>query len=209
MRRILAHPFFNLEFTVKVPIISPPPFSTLAQPLESEQLIDRHILENLTTLFRGIPRRDIVKALLSLEKTWEKAFYHLLKDYAERKSEEYGNGMSFLDYAGREEPIIMSTSLARNRSSLQSSGPSDKIKARSSAISVPSGADETQRLLNMEPTPSPGHCTEEVIGCQKSLPPSVTNATATSSLSSSSPRRRSRVGIGGPRPQSISELPDG
>src|SRR5260370_3197749 len=132
MRRSLAHPFFNLEFTVKVAIISPPPFSALARPLESELRIDHRILENLTTLFRGIPQRDIVKALLSPEKTWEKAFYHLLKDYAERQSEEYGNEMSFLDYTGKEEPIIMSASLAKNRSSLQSSGPSDTIKSMSS-----------------------------------------------------------------------------
>ena len=210
MRRILAHPFFNLEFTVKVPIISPPPFSSLARPVELESLINRPILENLTTLFRGIPQRDIVKSLLSPEKTWEKAFYHLLKDYAERQSEEYGNEMSFLDYTGKEEPIIMSASLARNRSSVQGSGPSDTFKARSMAALVPSGAYESQLLLNTDPAPSPdpSSCSEEVQGGQKFLPPNPTRVAAPSNSSSSS-HRRSRVEIGGPRPQSISEVSDG
>ncbi|KAF8317788.1 uncharacterized protein EI90DRAFT_3084997 [Cantharellus anzutake] len=208
MRRILAHPFFNLEFTVKVPLISPPPFSALARPLESESHIDLLILENLTTLFRGVSQREIVKSLVSPEKTWEKAFYHLLKDYAERQSEEYGNGMSFIDPTGKEDPIIMSTSLARNRSSLQSNGPNGTIKARYAASSVSASPDQARYTLRENSIPSESVNRSE--GTKASLGSVAQHAARVDSAStSSSSRRWSRADIGGPRPRSISEVPDG
>lgn len=99
MSNIIKHPFFHLSLSPNLPKFVSPSFSDAARVIASEDLIERPILENLTTLFRKVPQREIVAQLLSEKRTWEKAFYFLLKDYQERQEEEYGHGMSFLDYS--------------------------------------------------------------------------------------------------------------
>src|ERR1700712_1857344 len=118
MRDIIKHPFFNLSMNPNLLKFISPSFSDAARVIASEELIERSILENLTTLFRKVPQREIIAQLLSERRTWEKAFYFLLKDYQERQQEEYGHGMSFTDYTGKEEPSV--TDMQRKRRSATS-----------------------------------------------------------------------------------------
>lgn len=134
MREIIKHPFFNLSTSPNVPKIISPSFSDAARVIASEDLIERPILENLTTLFRKVPQREIVAQLLSEKRTWEKAFYFLLKDYQERQQEEYGHGMSFTDFTGKEEPNITDMQRKRMSATNMQMGPHGTIRAANAPI---------------------------------------------------------------------------
>lgn len=72
-------------------------------------------------------RTEIIAKLLAPESGWEKSFYFLLKEYQERQSEEYGHGMNFVEFTGREEPTI--TKMHRKRLSQNPTGPTGTIRA--------------------------------------------------------------------------------
>ncbi|KAF9518987.1 hypothetical protein BS47DRAFT_119079 [Hydnum rufescens UP504] len=151
MSGIISHPFFNLEFTTQFPILAPPPFYTIAKTIESIHLIDRKILDNLTTLFRGLPQREIINALLSETKTWEKAFYHLLKEYHERQSEEYGHGMSFVDFTPKDELQVVSS---RGRyQNLDEYRPTSTIEGSDQKSSIPATPKPRGRPVNGNESP--------------------------------------------------------
>ncbi|GAA6039873.1 hypothetical protein JCM8097_006773 [Rhodosporidiobolus ruineniae] len=67
----------------------PPNVAQIAQPVRSKEDIDPEILNNLKTLWQGAKEADIVKELLSPEKTWEKVFYCLLYRYRTRSLENF------------------------------------------------------------------------------------------------------------------------
>ncbi|KAJ9110869.1 hypothetical protein QFC19_001378 [Naganishia cerealis] len=71
------------------PLVSPPSLDEVERPVNSEAEIDPDILGNLKTLWHGAPDEAIIEALLSKEKTWEKAIYHLLIKYRTRHLENY------------------------------------------------------------------------------------------------------------------------
>lgn len=51
------------------------------RPIESESMIDAELLRNLCILFHNCPEEQVVKCLLSPEKSPEKMFYYLLMKY--------------------------------------------------------------------------------------------------------------------------------
>ncbi|KAJ9118609.1 hypothetical protein QFC22_003829 [Naganishia vaughanmartiniae] len=71
------------------PLVSPPSLDEVERPVNSEAEIDPDILGNLKTLWHGAPDEAIIEALMSKEKTWEKAIYHLLIKYRTRHLENY------------------------------------------------------------------------------------------------------------------------
>jgi hypothetical protein len=194
MSGIISHPFFNLEFTTQFPILAPPPFYTIAKTIESIHLIDRKILDNLTTLFRGLPQREIINALLSETKTWEKAFYHLLKEYHERQSEEYGHGMSFVDFTPKEELQVVSSKGRyqhlgeyRPMSTIESSDEKSSIPAK--PRNRPANGNEVGERPDAER--------------RSILTPLATRAAPSPAF----PTRRHRSAMVGPRPHSIAGSP--
>lgn len=92
MPEILSHPFFVSAAPKGIPgrtLIPPPSLDEVERPVNSAEEIEEDIMGNLKTLWHGAPDEDIIKALLSPEKTWEKAIYHLLIKYRNRHLENY------------------------------------------------------------------------------------------------------------------------
>lgn len=151
MKGIIKHPFFNMNTPGVPPQIVNPSFHDAARIIPSEQHIDRNILENITTLYRKIPQDEIIARLLSEKRTWEKVFYFLLKEYHERQSEEYGHGMSFVDYTVGNGHTAMD--MHRKMQPRFSAGPTGTIKVRSSDLS-PSSRPTTPRPQHRQPSPA-------------------------------------------------------
>lgn len=88
---ILKHPFYLSRplRPMKVPVIPPPSLEEVEKPVKSEDEIDTDIFRNLQILWHGAPDGEIIKALLSDEKTWEKAVYSLLMKYRLKQLENY------------------------------------------------------------------------------------------------------------------------
>lgn len=91
MPEIMAHPFFirsppRLAGGRELP--TPLALDTMARPVPVHD-IDPDIMANLRTLWHGATQGEIYKALMSPEKTWEKAIYHLLVKYRNRHLENY------------------------------------------------------------------------------------------------------------------------
>ncbi|KAG9041278.1 hypothetical protein FS837_012477 [Tulasnella sp. UAMH 9824] len=88
---ILNHPFYlsRAPRPMKSPVIPPPTLEEVEKPIKSEDEIDTDIFRNLQVLWHGAPDEEIIKALLSDEKTWEKAVYSLLMKYRLKQLENY------------------------------------------------------------------------------------------------------------------------
>ncbi|KAI5451312.1 serine/threonine-protein kinase gin4 [Naganishia albida] len=92
MPEILAHKWFTSQAVREIPgrpLVSPPSLDEVERPVNSAEEVDPDILGNLKTLWHGAPDEAIIEALLSKEKTWEKAIYHLLIKYRSRRLENY------------------------------------------------------------------------------------------------------------------------
>ncbi|WVQ98704.1 hypothetical protein IAU59_005835 [Kwoniella sp. CBS 9459] len=93
MNDIMRHPFCQRKQDTdsgrRINLVEPPRLEEIARPVKSEREIDRDILRNLRTLWNGTSEREIVKSLLSNEKTWEKAFYFLLLQYRNKHLENF------------------------------------------------------------------------------------------------------------------------
>ncbi|OCF36519.1 CAMK/CAMKL/GIN4 protein kinase [Kwoniella heveanensis BCC8398] len=93
MNEIMRHPFCQRKQDTdsgrRINLVEPPRLEEIARPVKSEREIDRDILRNLRTLWNGTSEREIVKSLLSNEKTWEKAFYFLLLQYRNKHLENF------------------------------------------------------------------------------------------------------------------------
>ncbi|CAE6480882.1 unnamed protein product [Rhizoctonia solani] len=89
IRQIFRHAFFKGP-TSRIFINPPPPsLQELAMPIGQSERIERVYLENLVLLFHKSPL-DIQRALRAQNPSWEKAFLYLLRRYAERVRENYG-----------------------------------------------------------------------------------------------------------------------
>ncbi|BEJ16684.1 hypothetical protein CspHIS471_0600850 [Cutaneotrichosporon sp. HIS471] len=91
MAEIMAHPFFRsraprLMGGRQMPV--PPSLDVMARPVRAED-IDVDLMCNLKTLWHAMSEEEIYQSLLSKEKTWEKAVYHLLVQYRSRHLEQY------------------------------------------------------------------------------------------------------------------------
>ncbi|GAA5843224.1 hypothetical protein JCM3766R1_006629 [Sporobolomyces carnicolor] len=92
MEEIQAHPWVTrnpprLIYGSAPP--APPDVGQIARPVGSRDDVDPEILQNLKTLWQGAKEDDIVRELLSKEKTWEKVFYCLLYRYRTRNLENF------------------------------------------------------------------------------------------------------------------------
>ncbi|CAE7224036.1 unnamed protein product [Rhizoctonia solani] len=88
IRDIFRHPFFKGP-TNRIFINPPPPsLDELALPIGHER-IERAYVDNLVLLFHKSPG-EIEHALRAKKPSWEKAFLYLLRRYAERVRENYG-----------------------------------------------------------------------------------------------------------------------
>lgn len=91
MAEIVRHPFFcshapRLVGGRELPM--PPSLDIMARPVAASE-IEPEIMKNLKTLWHGASDNEIYGALMSPEKTWEKAIYHLLIKYRDRHLENY------------------------------------------------------------------------------------------------------------------------
>lgn len=68
---------------------APPSLEQIERPVASRDEIDRDILSNLCTLWSNAAEDEIVTALMSPQKTWEKVFYTLLIRYRTRNLENF------------------------------------------------------------------------------------------------------------------------
>lgn len=92
MAEIQAHPWMTRRPSRSIhgaPPYIPPSISQIDHPVASRRDVDPDILSNLRTLWNGAAEADIVDALLSPEKTWEKVFYTLLCKYRTRNLENF------------------------------------------------------------------------------------------------------------------------
>ena len=92
MPDILQHPFFVSRSPRPIPgraLVSPPTLDEVERPVNSPDEIDEDIMGNLKTLWSGASDDEIIAALMSKDKTWEKAIYHLLVKYRSKHLENY------------------------------------------------------------------------------------------------------------------------
>ncbi|GAA6064411.1 hypothetical protein JCM10212_001235 [Sporobolomyces blumeae] len=92
MEEIQAHPWMTRKPPRMIhgsPPPAPPDVSQIARPVGSREDVDPEILQNLKTLWQGTQEDDIVRELLSREKTWEKVFYCLLYKYRTQNLENF------------------------------------------------------------------------------------------------------------------------
>ena len=176
------------------PQIVNPSFQDAYRIIPSVDHIDRNILENITTLYRKIPQDEIIARLLSERRNWEKVFYFLLKDYHERQSEEYGHGMTFVDYTIGQGRAPTNTH-RKTHSQSSHTGPTGTIKGRpadSSHTAGPTRHHHRQASL----APATPH-TKGSPRSDRSSP--VATRAAPPSPGDDSPRRQRAV-VSGPRP---------
>ncbi|WOO84664.1 Serine/threonine-protein kinase HSL1 [Vanrija pseudolonga] len=91
MAEIISHTFFQSRLprlTGGRRLPAPPSLADMARPVSAQE-IDPDILSNLKTLWHGATDSQIYSELMSSEKTWEKAIYHLLVKYRNRHLENY------------------------------------------------------------------------------------------------------------------------
>lgn len=85
---ILKHPFYTSQ-PLKVAPYEVPTLDQLARPLASAADIDQDILANLRTLWRDVSDKQLIENLTNDKNTWDKAVYHLLVRYRDRRLENY------------------------------------------------------------------------------------------------------------------------
>ncbi|CUA69990.1 hypothetical protein RSOLAG22IIIB_08832 [Rhizoctonia solani] len=99
VRQIFRHPFFKGP-TSRIFINPPPPsLEELAMPIGQTERIERVYIENLVLLFHKSPS-ELEYALRAKNPSWEKAFLYLLRRYAERVRENYGEDGEYEEPAG-------------------------------------------------------------------------------------------------------------
>ncbi|CAE6520067.1 unnamed protein product [Rhizoctonia solani] len=114
IRQIFRHPFFNRQ-TNRLFINPPPPsLEELSLPIGQTERIERAYLDNLVLLFHKSPV-EIVHALRAMEPSWEKAFLYLLRQYAERVRENYGEDGEEEYYAPIIFANVANSAVARRR----------------------------------------------------------------------------------------------
>lgn len=90
MEDILTHPLILKYKRAKGPKLPrAPTHQQLGRPVNSVNDIDREILRNLQTLWRGAPKELIIQKLLDSEQNPEKTFYLLLLKYRHDRLENY------------------------------------------------------------------------------------------------------------------------
>ncbi|SCZ93314.1 BZ3500_MvSof-1268-A1-R1_Chr6-2g08603 [Microbotryum saponariae] len=117
------------------PTFVPPSIDSIDHPVASRREIDMEILANLKTLWNGAAEEDIIQALLSSEKSWEKVFYCLLYKYRTRNLENFNMDDEEIyrppKKADREkQQHVVSSGATANRSR----------RSRSSSFNVAAGA---------------------------------------------------------------------
>lgn len=98
IEQILAHPLLR-KFPNSIDLSSPSHNNLLRsniRPIESADMIDPELLRNLCILFHNCPEDQIVKCLLSPEKSSEKMFYYLLMKYRNDHL-AYSNAANYAD----------------------------------------------------------------------------------------------------------------
>lgn len=106
MPEIMAHPFFRSRaprLTGGQEMPAPPSLVVLARPVRAED-IDIDLMSNLKTLWHSLSDEEIYASLLSQEKTWEKAIYHLLVQYRSRHLEHYNMDDDSDDDGDHDQP---------------------------------------------------------------------------------------------------------
>ena len=90
MAEILDHPLLKKHKKKQLPRMPrAPTYEELSRPVQNVNEIDREILKNLQTLWRGTPREVIMDRLLAPERNTEKTFYCLLLKYRHDRLENY------------------------------------------------------------------------------------------------------------------------
>ncbi|KAG8695982.1 hypothetical protein FRC11_001059, partial [Ceratobasidium sp. 423] len=119
IQQIFKHPFFNGQ-TNRLFINPPPPsLEELSLPIGQSERIERAYLDNLVLLFHKSPV-EIEHALRTMEPSWEKAFLYLLRQYAERVRENYGEDGEDEEPVRSEPPMgvfadVTNSAVARRR----------------------------------------------------------------------------------------------
>ncbi|KAJ3515531.1 hypothetical protein NLJ89_g1704 [Agrocybe chaxingu] len=88
MPEIMRHPFF-LSQPLKNPksMSSGLKIDSIAHPIRSRSAIDPDIFANLRTLWHGTQDEELMDALVSPERNWQKGIYHLLLNYRKKHAE--------------------------------------------------------------------------------------------------------------------------
>lgn len=86
---ILSHPFYLLQEPKILAGSKIPDVAALSKPLSARAKIDMDVLQNLRTLWKDVPQKEIVKSLKSPEANWQKAVYHLLVRYRTKNLDSY------------------------------------------------------------------------------------------------------------------------
>lgn len=142
MPEVMAHPFFThhpLRLAGGRPMPTPLALGEMARPVRGED-IDEDIMGNMRTLWHGASEGEIYKSLMSQEKTWEKAIYHLLVKYRNRHLENYNMDAESdddLEDDHRARPHSRPVAVKRNSSKHRRSGPPPAV--------VPSGQPSSVR----------------------------------------------------------------
>lgn len=88
MPEIMRHPFF-VSAPPKLSEFSMPNLDNISVPIASRSAIDPDIFANIRTLWHGTSDAEIVNNLVSEERNWQKAIYHLLVEYREQHLSTY------------------------------------------------------------------------------------------------------------------------
>lgn len=140
MDEILVHPLLQKYKRTKGPKLPrAPTYQELGRPVDSVHDIDREILRNLQTLWRGAPKELIIQKLLAPEQNSEKTFYLLLLKYRHDRLENYG---------GDEDEARPRVPKSASRRSLKS------IQSRKSASSKRGHHKSTSRSSKLSATSS-------------------------------------------------------
>ncbi|SCV67531.1 BQ2448_5142 [Microbotryum intermedium] len=117
------------------PPFVPPSIDSIDHPVASRREIDMEILTNLKTLWNGAAEEDIIQALLSSEKTWEKVFYCLLYKYRTRNLENFN-----MDDEEIYKPPKKADREKRQHVVASDASPNRSRRSRSSSSNIAAGA---------------------------------------------------------------------
>ena len=90
MEQIMQHPLLRkYKSSRKLKLPRAPTYEELGRPVKNAGEIDREILRNLQTLWRGVSKEALVSRLLAADPNSEKTFYCLLLKYRHDRMENY------------------------------------------------------------------------------------------------------------------------
>ncbi|GAA5855207.1 hypothetical protein JCM8547_008984 [Rhodosporidiobolus lusitaniae] len=163
MEEIRRHPWVTRKpprLIYGLPPPPPPNVHQIARPVGSRSEIDPEILTNLKTLWQGSPEEDIVRELLSPEKTWEKVFYCLLFKYRTRSLENFNMDEEEVRKPRRtaeKRQHVVTTGAVASRSRRSRQSLSNLAGVINAASSSPSGAQASssanKRVKPSSPSP--------------------------------------------------------